>query len=214
MRTFILSLHTISKRDYFLLYALLNIAGLYLLYGITLEPAAFVGGHPKTIRFYNIFTTVMYFISPLYEFAKIYVIAKVIQKGINRTLKIESDLKMIFLIVLTAQFSMIFADIVKSLWIMVIQPDMHMHHEKHFFPMSLYSFLGGGDSFHYRWKHLLRIINAFEILYWFILTIGISTVFKISKKTGFMIVLRTYGVLLFAMLALRFLFNLILSGFY
>lgn len=212
MRTFILSLKTINKRDYFLLYALLNIAGLYLLYGITLEPAAFVGDHPKTIRFYNIFTTVMYVISPLYEFVKIYIIAKIIQKGINRNLKIESDFKIVFLIVLTAQFSMVLADIVKSLWIMLVQTNMQ--DEKNFFPLSLYSFLGGGDSFHYRWKPLLRIINAFEILYWFILSIGISTIFKTSDKKGFMIVLRTYGVLLFVVLALKFLFDLIISGLY
>jgi len=214
MRTFILSLKTINKRDYFLLYALLNITGLYLLYGISLEPAAFVGDHPKTIRFYNIFTTVMYVISPLYEFVKIYIIAKIIQKGINRALKIESDFKIVFLIVLTAQFSMALADIIKSLWIMFIQPNMQMHDEKHFFPFSLYSLLGGADNFHYRWNHLLSIFNAFEILYWFILSIGISTVFKISDKKGFMIVLRTYGVLLFVILALKFLFDLILSGLY
>ncbi|SRR6056297_91701 len=212
MRTFILSLKTINKRDYFLLYALLNIAALYLLYGISLEPAAYVGDHPKTIRFYNIFTTVMYVISPLYEFVKIYIIAKIIQKGINRNLKIESDFKIVFLIVLTAQFSMTLADIIKSLWIMFVQPNMQ--DEKNFFPLSLYSLLGDTDNFHYRWKPLLRIINAFEILYWFILSIGISTIFKTSDKKGVIIVLRTYGVLLFVILALKFLFDLILSGLY
>jgi hypothetical protein len=154
----------------------------------------------------------MYVISPLYEFAKIYVIAKIIQKGINRTLHIESDFKIVFLIVLTAQFSMALADIIKSLWIMLIQPNMQ--DEKNFFPLSLYSLLGGRDIFHYRWKPLLRIINAFEILYWYILSIGISSIFKTSNKKGFMIVLRTYGVLLFVVLALKFLFDLILSGLY
>ena len=213
MKAFFLSLKSINKRDYFLVYALFNVLFLYLLYDVIANPVAYVGDSPKTIKIYRVFTTIMYFISPLYEYIKIYIIAKIIQRGVNHVLNIKSDFGMIFLIVLTAQFSMLLADAVKSVWLLFIHPEMQMHDQKYFTPLSLFSLferkdLGNTYAFYYP----LRILNLFEILYWALLTIGLSVLLEIKKGKAFTIVLRTYGVLILIIMVLKFVVNYTIFG--
>ena len=213
MKAFFLSLQTINKRDYFLVYALFNVLFLYLLYGVIANPVAYVGDSPKTIKIYRVFTTIMYFISPLYEYLKIYVIAKIIQRGVNHVLNIKSDFGMIFLVVLTAQFSMLLADAVKSAWLLFIHPEMQMHDQKYFTPLSLFSlFCREKLNYIYTYYYPLKLINVFEALYWTLLTIGLSVLIKNKKGKAFIIVLRTYGVLILIIMVLKFLVNYTIFG--
>ncbi len=212
MKNFFFKIQTINFKEYFLFYALLNALFLFLLYGVIADPIAYVGDSSKTIKLYNIFTTVMYFISPFYEYIKIFILAKIIQKGIDNVLKIKSDLKMIILIVLTAQFSMLLADMVKAIWLLFIQTGMQMHDQKNFTPFSLYS-LFEKESIKATCYFPLKLANIFEILYLLILSLGIGYLFKTSKKMGFIIVLRTYGIFMFIILFLKFIFNYLFFGF-
>lgn len=213
MKAFFLSLQTINKRDYFLVYALFNVLFLYLLYGVISNPVAYVGDSPKTIKIYRVFTTIMYFISPLYEYIKIYVIAKIIQRGVNHVLNIKSDFGMIFLVVLTAQFSMLLADAVKSAWLLFIDPGMQMHKKTEFSPLSLFSLFGREKlNYIYTYYYPLKLVNVFEALYWALLTIGLSVLLEIKKGKAFTIVLRTYGVLILIIMVLKFLVNYTIFG--
>ncbi len=211
MNNLFAKLKAVSFREYFLSYALLNALFLFLLYSVIADPIAYVGDSSKTIKAYNIFTTVMYFISPFYEYLKIFIIAKLIQKGTDRVLGIKSDIKIIILIVLTAQFSMLLADMVKAVWLLFVQTDLPMHDRKQFVPLSLFS-LFERSNIKPTYFYPLKLANIFEVLYWFILALGIGHMFKTSVKKGFIIVLRTYGVLILIILFLKLVFNYFFFG--
>ena len=212
MRNYFLALENINKRDYFLVYALFNGLFLYVLYGVIADPIAYVGDSPKTIKFYNIFTAVMYFLSPFYEYIKIYVLAKIIQKGIDNVLKIKSDINVIFLLVLTAQFSMLLADMAKAVWLLFVQKDLQMHDRKHFTPLSLFSLFERKDL-NVTYYYPLKLANIFEVFYWIILSLGIAQIFNTTYKKGFNIVFRTYGLIIIGILLFKITLNYFFFGF-
>ncbi|MBI9055140.1 MAG: hypothetical protein JEY96_15060 [Bacteroidales bacterium] len=212
MKNIFVKLETINFKEYFLLYALLNGLFLFLLYGVIADPIAYVGDSPKTIKFYNVFTTVIYFISPFYEYLKIYLLAKIIQKGIDNILKIKSDAKVIFLIVLTSQFSMLLADVVKAVWLLFVQTDLQMHDRKHFTPLSLLN-LFERKNITTTYYYPLKFANVFELLYWIILSLGIAQLFNTTRKKAFWIVFRTYGFLIVGIMLVKLILNSTFFGF-
>jgi hypothetical protein len=61
-----------------------------------------------------------------------------------------------------------------------------------FSPWSLL-FLAHDDSHRYI-KYVLQAINAFEVLYWITLAVGIKSTLRISFKDGLVIVGKSYGL--------------------
>ena len=211
MKNFFTKLGAINAKEYFLFYVLLNGLFLYLLYGVIADPIAYVGNSPKTIKFYYIATTIGYFLSPLYEYAKIYIIAKILQKGIDAHLKIKSDFKIFFLIVLSAQFCMFLPDLIKTIWLLFVETDWQMYDKKDFIPLSLFS-LFDKTTLKHTYYSPLKLVSITEVLYWIVLVFGISTILNTSRKKSFFIVLKTYGLLIFSIVAIKFLFGAFIFG--
>ncbi len=79
---------------------------------------------------------------------------------------------------------------------MVVHSDPTIHDIRAFYPLSLMHFFDY-HSIDKRWAYPLRALNVFEIIYWFLLTMGIHHYARKDKKVVWLIVLCSYVLIFF-----------------
>jgi hypothetical protein len=99
-------------------------------------------------------------------------------------------------VVIGAEFIFLVPEVLKILWFMVIDTDPTIHDIRAFYPFSLMHFFDY-YSLDKRWAYPLRALNVFEVIYWFLLVMGIHHYAKKDKKVVWLIVSCSYVLLFF-----------------
>jgi hypothetical protein len=99
-------------------------------------------------------------------------------------------------VVIGAEFIFLIPELIKIFWFMFIETDPTYHDIRAFYPLSLISFVDY-SSIDSRYAYPLRALNAFEILYWFMLVGGIHHYARKEKKIVWLIVLCSYVLIFF-----------------
>ena len=99
-------------------------------------------------------------------------------------------------VVITSEFIFLIPEILKILWFLFIQTDPTIHDIRAFYPLSLMHFF---DYYEIdkRWAYPLRALNAFEILYCFLLVNGIHHYAGKERRIVWFIVASSYILLFF-----------------
>lgn len=92
---------------------------------------------------------------------------------------------------MVAEIVFIFPELFRLLWfLLVVQPENYLSIQN-FEPLSLFS-LFDADNVDKRFHYPLRALNFFEMIYWFLLAIGVHTISRRSFNNSMMIVLGSY----------------------
>lgn len=104
-------------------------------------------------------------------------------------------------VVIGSEFIFIIPELIKIMWFMFVENDPTYGDIRAFYPLSLMHFFNytAIDS---RWAYPLRALNAFEIVYWFMLVMGIDHYAqkkhgRKSRKYVWIIVLCSYVLIFF-----------------
>jgi len=100
-------------------------------------------------------------------------------------------------VVIAAEFIFLIPEILKILWFIAIDTDPNYNDIRAFYPLSLIHFFDY-ETLPTRWAYPLRALNAFEVVYWFLLVEGIHHYARKSKKIVWLIVACSY-ILIFVL---------------
>jgi len=94
-------------------------------------------------------------------------------------------------IVIIAEFVFLIPELLKIIWFLFIQSDPNFYDIQSFYPFSLMNFID------YRelpddYKYPFKALNLFEIVYWYVLALGIKHYGKRGMKPAWTIVLSFY----------------------
>lgn len=99
-------------------------------------------------------------------------------------------------VVIGAEFVFLIPEILKILWFLFVVTDPDYYQIRAFYPLSLVN-LFDYHAIDRRWAYPLRALNAFEIVYWFLLVDGIHHYAHKKRKTVWFIVTCSYVLLFF-----------------
>jgi hypothetical protein len=188
------------------LFCLLNILFLFLINDVIItDPQYFTGGNENTVELFRNFYNVVYVINPIYVFIKIAFIASILKLGAALYCNLQLEFKQLFTLATISGFVLLLPDLIEVFWFMVIHTSYTMEEVKYFSPFSLYSLFGHAEISDSN-KYMLALINPFEIIYWFVLIVGLKDLGAKSRQNGLKIVAGSYGVLLLVII----LFNWVL----
>jgi hypothetical protein len=99
-------------------------------------------------------------------------------------------------VVIGAEYILLVPEVLKIVWFMAVDTDPNYDDIRGFYPLSLMYFFDY-ESIDSRYAYPLRALNAFEVLYWFLLVNGIHYYARKEKKYVWIIVSCSY-ILIFA----------------
>ncbi len=182
---------------FFLFYAVVNSLLLYYIHDIIItDPQYFTGGNMNSVRLFRNVWSVIYFLSPLYEFIKLAVISVLIYQAIKLFIKIKVQFWGVLYIVLLAQMLLLIPDVLELIWFTFIKTDYSMIDVEYFNPLSVVNLIDYENLSNYSYE-LLCSINLFNILYWGLLVYLIKGYLKITLKDSMKVVFCFYGPLSF-----------------
>ncbi|WP_143960345.1 sulfate ABC transporter permease [Litoribacter populi] len=94
--------------------------------------------------------------------------------------------------VLVAELVFIFPELIRLLYFAAIPPENYLE-IRNFYPFSIFSILTT-DNIPNRFHYPLQALNLFEVIYWFLLAVGIHAVTGKAYQTCLALVLSSYGV--------------------
>jgi hypothetical protein len=100
-------------------------------------------------------------------------------------------------VVIGAEFIFLLPEVLKIIWFMTVDTDPTYHDIRAFYPFSFIHFVDY-SAIDLRYAYPLRALNAFEIMYWFLLVNGIHHYARKEKRYVWIIVSCSY-ILLFAL---------------
>ncbi len=175
-------------------FCLLNILFLFLINDVIItDPKYFTGGNDNSVNLFRNVYTAIYFINPIYSFIKIASIALVLKLGAALYCNLELEFRQLFTLATIAGFVLLLPDLLEVIWFLIIHTGYTMEEVKFFAPLSLFS-LYDINEFPESYGYLLKLINLFELVYWFILIIGLAGLGAKSKLHGLKIVAGSYGI--------------------
>jgi hypothetical protein len=186
------SIFAIDKRLLFVLLCLITLLLLYVKKSfIENETAAFefLQDRPEgTIL--KIISTLQFISIPLVYLWKFTVIALVIWIGcFMYGYRVTYD--QCWGVVMGAEFIFFIPELLKILYFLIIETDPSWTDIGAFYPLSLMHFFDY-YSIDTRWAYPLRVLNVFEVIYWFALASGIHYYAQKEKKTVWFIVISSY----------------------
>lgn len=98
-------------------------------------------------------------------------------------------------VVIGAEFVFLIPEILKICWFLFVETDPTWFEVRSFYPLALIQLFDPAEV-SARWAYPLRALNAFEVVYWFLLVHGIDHYAKKSRKVVWLIVMSSY-VLIF-----------------
>ena len=99
-------------------------------------------------------------------------------------------------VVIGAEYIFLIPEILKIMWFMVIETDPSYNDIGAFYPLSFMHFFDY-YSIDKRWAYPLRALNVFEIIYWYMLVIGINHYARKDQRYVWIIVSCSYILLFF-----------------
>jgi hypothetical protein len=188
----------------FALYSLFAILFLFLINDIIItDPQYFTGGNENSVKLFRNVYFFIYLIYPIYALIKIAIIAGAIRLAAAAFFSLEIEFFKLFTLVLLAEFALLLPDLIESVWFLLIHTNYTMEEVKYFYPFSVYSLIGF-ENIEQTFDYPLKLINPFELFYWYILITGLKEITEKSTKQSFKIVLFSYGLLLLLIIIFRF----------
>jgi hypothetical protein len=99
-------------------------------------------------------------------------------------------------VVVAAEYVFLIPEILKIFWFMFVETDPTYNDISGFYPLSLIQFVDI-ETLDKRWAYPLRALNAFEIVYWFLLVGGIHHYARKEKRYVWIIVACSYILIFF-----------------
>ena len=99
-------------------------------------------------------------------------------------------------VVIGSEFIFIIPEVLKIMWFMFMETDPTYGDIRAFYPFSLMHFVDY-TTIDPRWAYPLRALNAFEVVYWWMLVEGIHHYARKSRKYVWIIVLCSYVLIFF-----------------
>ncbi|WP_340155372.1 hypothetical protein [uncultured Winogradskyella sp.] len=146
----------------------------------------------KIIEFQSKWIWVKYVITPLLLLLKISIIAAIIDIGCFFFSK-EIKYKILFNIVVKAEFIFLLVIIFKIVWFYIFQPDYTLEDLQYFYPLSALNIVGY-QSLKAWFVYPFQVLNIFEVAYWFVLAYLIGKEINETTDKGLSIVASSYGV--------------------
>ena len=132
-----------------------------------------------------------YILLPLLILVKITLVASCISIGII-FLTINLPFRQIFRLVLEAEFIFLLPMLLKILWFLFIQTNYNLQDLQYFYPLSALHFFDYNTL--QPWLlYPIQLLNVFEVLYWIVLSRGISKIIQRDLDKSFEVVLASYG---------------------
>ena len=103
-------------------------------------------------------------------------------------------------IALTSEFIFLIPETLKIIWFLTVKQDPTLYDIRAFYPLSLMHFFDY-YSLDKKWAYPLKALNVFEILYWWLLYLGLHQLINRSRKIILYLVTSTYIPLFFLWLA-------------
>ncbi len=97
----------------------------------------------------------------------------------------------IWKLVLLMEIIFVLPEILKIIWFVMISPSQDFEEITAFYPLSLQNFTNS-SSLPSKWLYPLKALNIFEVIYWFLLVLGIYSLSKKQLKIAFYIVFIGY----------------------
>ncbi len=94
-------------------------------------------------------------------------------------------------IVLVAELIFLIPELIKIFWFLIIEPDPNYYEIQAFYPFSLMNLVDYLEI-EKKYAYPLKALNLFEIIYWYILALGIKNFAKRGMKPAWTIVLGFY----------------------
>ncbi len=108
-------------------------------------------------------------------------------------LNIENDFKKFFSIATNSEFVFLIPGIIKLVWFTIIKTTYTLQDLQYFSPLSAINFFNPTELD--TWVvYPLQLLNAFELLYWFVLAYQLKEVLNESLSGSIGFVAKTYGV--------------------
>ena len=103
------------------------------------------------------------------------------------------SLKKLFVISLFAETVFLLPFILKTIWFGIVDVDFSLVEFSNFYPLSLQNFFINKEIAPW-WLYPLQSINVFELIYFFVLALGISLVFQHRFVKALLLVITSYGL--------------------
>ncbi len=99
-------------------------------------------------------------------------------------------------VVLGAEFIFLIPELLKIVWFLTVETDPNYYDIRAFYPLSLMHFFDYAtiDS---RWAYPLRALNVFEVIYWYLLVVGVHHYARKEKKVVWWIIVCSYVLIFF-----------------
>lgn len=138
------------------------------------------------------YSWVTYAMTPILLLLKFSVLSVLLYVGVFFSdLTKEITLGKIFKVVVMCEIVFVVASVIKLLWFVFFAGNYTLDDLSFFYPLSLINLFNRSEVASY-WVYPLQIINIFQVLYALLLTIGLSTIGLVSKRTADKVVLLTY----------------------
>jgi hypothetical protein len=135
----------------------------------------------------------LYIVYPLevvFLLFKCLIIAMIIQTGLFvQNLKV--NFPDIFKVAVISEFTLLFPLIIKFVWFYFFKQEYTFEEIKLYYPLSILNLLDI-ENLSLIWFYPLKLMNVFELLYWFVLAYGLSRVIQKDFDRSLFIILTTY----------------------
>ena len=175
-----------------ILCCLLYLFSLYVIQEIIIyDPQSITGGNQRSVIAYRNFFHIIYFVYPLYIFLKIFFISIIINISYYFQ-KNNIRFKEIMQIVCIAYIGYWLQYLVEILWFLIINKNYSMFDVTNYSFLSLYNFFNTKSPYI---EILLKNLDIFELLFWYILIKGVVVVSKLSITKSVKLITFTYGLI-------------------
>lgn len=153
----------------------------------------------ETIRINNLWGWISYLVLPVILYFKITVIAIAI--FIAAFLSDNTiSFKELCNIVIKAEFIFLLPIVFKTVWFYFFKSDYTLEELQNYMPLSLES-LFGYKNFEPWYIYPMQVANLFEVAYWIVLTFLLAKTIQTTKSKAFTLVVSSYGIGLFILVA-------------
>lgn len=185
----------LEKENFWYLFVLLNLLSILSLYiihdTIITDPKYFTGGNQNSVFLYRKISLIIYFIYPLYCFAKVVIVAGLLTIGL-KTQNIEVSFKQLMSVVIIAEIVFWIQDLAQIVWFLFIHSGYTMKEVDNFSFLSLQYFINSEASD--ALKTITHFFSVPELLFIAMLIFGLLALTKETFSRMAKVVLLTYGL--------------------
>jgi len=184
-----------------ILLCLLNILSIYVVHQIIVtEPQYYTGGNAKSAQLYRNIWAIINIGYPILCFAKVSVIAGLLQFGLKNW-KIEVTFRELMSLAIIGEIVFWLKYLTQMVWFLFIHTEYTMKEVDDFSFLSLQYFVN--PEINVNIKAVFQFISIPEALFWLVLIFGLQQITKEPTKRMVKLVFLTYGLASFLFLLLE-----------